>query len=579
MQSAWAQQFEMSLHGDQNVYFLQKSKLKKQYANELELHKSLQTAMQLFLSEGYLASSVDSVVVDSLHTAHVYYFLGNKYQWAQILKTNLPLDLLRSTNLNIDNLFGQRIEPKQLAKLMEKIIVYYENNGYPFAQSTLDSVQISDNKVSAHWLVNKGPLIKIDTMILNDDANVDIKFIQNYLNLREGEIYDERKISAMSARLRELNFIEEAFPWKIFFNSHHTTLYWYLKDKSANNADVLIGLLPNNSEIGNKFLLTGDIKFGFTNVLGYGEKLQINWQNLQYQSPRFNIQTSYPYLFNTPIGCNALLDYYKKDTTFRTIKTQLGLDYFFSAQEQIKLYYQSVSSRLLSINEALLQISKRLPENADYSLKTLGLAFEKQKVDYKLNPRKGWQASLDVSSVQRTMIKNVLVEETINTQTNTSFAYLYDNLKLKSFRYQFSGHLSYYFPIAKRLVLHPMYRFGYIYNQEPLFKNELFQIGGFRLLRGFDEGSLFVNNYNIATIETRLLLSRNSYFFLFADGGYIQRNYPGLVQNDTPYSGGLGMVFETKAGLFNMSYAAGSLGNQAIQIRNSKIHFGYVSYF
>ena len=99
------------------------------------------------------------------------------------------------------------------------------------------------------------------------------------------------------------------------------------------------------------------------------------------------------------------------------------------------------------------------------------------------------------------------------------------------------------------------------------------------MLRGFDEGSLFVNNYEILTIEPRYLLSTNSYFFLFTDVGFIQEKYNTINRNSMPYSVGLGMSFETKSGLFNISYAVGSMQNQGIQFKNSKIHFGYVNYF
>ena len=100
-----------------------------------------------------------------------------------------------------------------------------------------------------------------------------------------------------------------------------------------------------------------------------------------------------------------------------------------------------------------------------------------------------------------------------------------------------------------------------------------------RKIRGFDEGSLFVNNYQILTIEPRYLLSANSYFFLFTDVGFIQEKYNTINRNSMPYSVGLGMSFETKSGQFNISYAVGSMQNQGIQLKNSKIHFGYVNYF
>ncbi|WP_315820083.1 hypothetical protein [Paraflavitalea speifideaquila] len=42
---------------------------------------------------------------------------------------------------------------------------------------------------------------------------------------------------------------------------------------------------------------------------------------------------------------------------------------------------------------------------------------------------------------------------------------------------------------------------------------------------------------------------------------------------------GLGMAFETKAGIFNISYAAGKRDDAKFNLRQAKIHFGYVNYF
>ena len=42
---------------------------------------------------------------------------------------------------------------------------------------------------------------------------------------------------------------------------------------------------------------------------------------------------------------------------------------------------------------------------------------------------------------------------------------------------------------------------------------------------------------------------------------------------------GLGMAFETKAGIFNITYAVGKRDGDKFNFRQSKIHLGYVNYF
>jgi hemolysin activation/secretion protein len=150
---------------------------------------------------------------------------------------------------------------------------------------------------------------------------------------------------------------------------------------------------------------------------------------------------------------------------------------------------------------------------------------------------------------------------------------------LKNNKYQLHTKIQTFLPFKKRATLATILNLGYTISNNTLYKNELYQIGGYRLLRGFDEGSLFVNSYQILTLEPRYLLSTNSYFFLFTDIGFIKEKYNTVNRNSMPYSFGLGMSFETKSGQFNISYAVGTMQNQGIQFKNSKIHFGYVNYF
>lgn len=572
-----AQSFHLELLGNEAAEFEEQVEIPKKYNDYLQAFTAVNNALQTVYKKGFITAAADSIWLTN-DTVYVSIFLGKVYQWAQLKTSNIPAHLLRLSGYEEKAIFNKPIKPSLLSTIMEKMIRYYENNGYPFATAFLDSVSFDNGRVSANLQVKQGPLIIIDTIILNDDAGIEKNFITNYLGIEEGALYDESKIRSISQLIRELPFLEESYPWKIYFGAKETRINLYLKNKSANRADVLIGLLPNNLEIGNKFLLTGDIKFAFVNALERGERIEVNWQNLQFQSPRLVASASYPYLLNTQIGISGNFDYYKKDTSFRTVNGELGFIYQFNARDQLKAFYETGSTRLITVNTSSLISTRRLPENADIRTRSFGLAGGLSRVDYRLNPRRGWLLQFKGAASIRDFLKNSTIESTFDPIRGENFSYLYDSLALRSYRFQLSGVAACFLPLGRRFTLSVQYNGGVMLSEQQLYRNEIFQIGGFRLLRGFDEGSLFVNNYQIGTIEPRYLLSQNSYFFLFSDVGFIGRNYPGLNRRDTPYSLGLGMVFETKAGLFNMAYAAGALEG-GIQFKNSKIHFGYVNFF
>jgi outer membrane translocation and assembly module TamA len=99
-------------------------------------------------------------------------------------------------------------------------------------------------------------------------------------------------------------------------------------------------------------------------------------------------------------------------------------------------------------------------------------------------------------------------------------------------------------------------------------------------LRGFDEESIYATQYQVATAEYRSLLSLNSYIFGFVDAGFIKLNYLNIKANNFFIGSGLGIVYETKAGLLNLSLALGKRNDVPFSLKQAaKIHFGYINYF
>jgi outer membrane protein assembly factor BamA len=72
----------------------------------------------------------------------------------------------------------------------------------------------------------------------------------------------------------------------------------------------------------------------------------------------------------------------------------------------------------------------------------------------------------------------------------------------------------------------------------------------------------------------------NSYFFGFSDIGFTKTIFSTSDFSNSFISGGIGLEFETKFGLLNLSYALGKRNDVKFDIRNSsRIHFGYINYF
>jgi outer membrane protein assembly factor BamA len=526
--------------------------------------------------KGYLAASIDSMGITG-EQYDVFVFLGNRYRWTSLSLDSIPPGIRSQAGISTSQWSSAPLNPRQLSRLTSRLLEWNENNGFPFAKVWLDQVSVDrQGGVTGFLRLDPGGLRKIDSVIVEGNVKVSREFMLRYLDIEEGSPYNEKKLRGITPRLQELSFLQPAAPWAVEFRLTDTRLDLYLKEKKANQLNAIIGLLPNSVETG-KFLLTVDALFAFQNILSRGESISLSYQNLQYRSPRLKADLVWPYLFNTAFGADVHFDLFKKDTTFRRTTLQAGVRYQLNPTDYLRVFYQNQSNRLITVDTQFVRSRKQLPDNVDVSANGGGLELGVNRTDYRLNPRRGWELTLSGSALLR-QVKESDAITGLTDGSGFSYASLYDSLQDRSYQYFLQGSAAYYHPLAKKLVVKAAYNGAWVTGKS-LFRNELYQIGGFKLLRGFDEQSIFADQYHILSLELRLLLDQNSYLTLFSDNGYVSSRFNGSSTEGLYNGFGIGTVLETKSGLFSLSYALGRSENHPVQFRQSRIHFGYIAFF
>lgn len=544
------------------------------FSNANEAYSFVRKIIPDLQAKGYLAASVDSIQISG-NTYSIAVFIGNVYKWAVVDLNELPEIVLSQNGWSKTQWQGKILDPKLIARISEKTLQWAEQNGYPFAAVWLE-VQNKKNEVFAAFKMEKGTLQTIDSISIEGDAKISRNYLLRYLELKDGEIYNEKKLRNISTRLNELAFLQQSFPWKMDFATTGNQLHLYIKEKKSNTLSAIFGLLPNSVETG-KFLLTADAAFLFQNILGNGEYMNVTYQNLQYRSPRFKANVIYPYLFHTLLGLDASFDLFKKDTTFRRTTFHAGLRYQLNATDYVKVFYQNQSNRLGVVDTDFVKTNKRLPDDVDVTATGGGLEINFSRVDNRIIPRNGFDVKLTSTVLQRKIRAS---DEITGLKDASGFDYaaLYDTLVQRSRQLFITGAADYYIPFTGKIILKTAYNGGYMYGKN-FFHNELYQIGGFRLLRGFDEQSIYASQYHVASLELRLLLDGNSYFYFFSDNGWVQTKFSLQSLTDIYNGFGIGTTLQTKSGLFSISYGLGRHNGNPVQFRQSKIHFGYAAYF
>jgi len=530
------------------------------------------TALHL---NAYLEASVDSLYYrDS--TFFAFFHLGPKYEWAALKNGNVPDFMLDAIGYR-ERLYREKpFRMAQLLKLQERLLEYAENHGYPFTKVALDSIRVGAGEASARLILDKGPLILIKELKIEGDAKISDNYVSQYLGIEEGAPYDNGKVLRIRNRIRELPFLTLDKDPIVTFVNDRASILLLLSKKKASRFDFIVGVLPQNAAgqqaNGRSFLITGTFNGELQNQFGLGERIYASFEQLRPETQELELAFDYPYTLGLPIGAGFDFQLYKRDTSYLDLISDLGLQYLFEGGNYLKVFWNNRSSTLLTVNENRLEQQGRLPENLDVRNATFGLEYNLQKLDYRFNPRKGWATLLRAGAGTKRIERNNRIEE-------LGYGELYDTLTLRSFQYRLKAKLEGYLPLFRASALKGSLDAGGIIGEQPVFFNEQFRIGGNRLLRGFDEESVFATRYAVGTLEYRLLIGQNSYLYAFGDYAWVEDNTNTKDLTDFPYGFGAGLTFETGVGLFGVSLAYGKRLDNPLDFSAPKVHFGYVSLF
>lgn len=553
-------------------------KLRPAFADIAQLKSYLENLPTELLSKGYLSASIDSVALDSPVTK-INLFLGQRFQWGYF---ELPDEFKP-----VQQEWGLPVNPGKkkyfinpATDFRNRVLDYLEEKGYPFASVSFDSVRFNGEYLTGKMLINKGVYYKIDSIAQEGSLRLNPRFINRYLGLLPGAPYQPSKLKKIAQRLDELPFAQQQQPWRLNMLGTGGVVSIYLEQKRSNILNVLLGVMPASTQTpGNKLLLTGDANILLRNSFRSGETIAVNWQQIQYQSPRLNLLYQQPYIFGSKAGVDFYFDLFKKDTQFVNLQVRFGVPYEFSLSQSAKVFFLHQQTNVSTVDTNFVLQSGQLPDLAATSATSLGFDYTINTTNYRLNPRYGNELNISIIGGTKRLKASSDIEN-LKDPNNPGFNFgsLYDSIALKTYQFRIKMGAAKYFPTGKASVLKLAATAGW-YQSGNYFRNELFQIGGFRLLRGFDEESIFARNYAVLTTEYRLLSGKSSYFFGFMDAGYAQ--YKDQLQQfgHTYIGSGIGMVLETKNSLINISWAIGKRNDLPLDLRQSKIHLGLINFF
>lgn len=556
--NASAQDWSLDIYNDNSSENSKPIKYEHVIKDSLGVLREIHIYILRLHEASFLEAAMDSVIFNGKH-AEAFVHIGSRHNWSMLHSGNVPDEYLYKSGYKQKFYSKTRFSYKELASLENRVIKYSENSGFPFARIELDSIQLKESYFSATLNYHSGPLIRFDTVALVGTARVKRRFIESYLGITPGALYNQQKVQNLEQQLKQLQYLKVVKAPEVFFSTGKAQPVLFINVRKCNQLDGYIGFQPN-SNASQKLLLTGEFNMNLKNLLQSGKELSIQWKRYDVQSQL--LQTSYvhPRLFHSNIDLKLNFNLLKQDTSFLTLDRNAAIYLGLNSTSKIKFFTGLKSNAALGST----QTNNIQGENYDFKFFNYGVGYTLATVDDIFYPMKGWNITINAATGN----KKILNYESLNTEIK---------IPTSAMQWSAEANIQAFFRIGKKATLLNQFQGGTVQSQN-LVLSDLYRVGGLKTLRGFNENNYYASDFAVYTLEYRYFTDEFSYVMLFANQAYMHNK---LNNNftDWPIGFGTGISFSTKAGVFQFIYALGYAKDQPLSLNLSKIHFGLVSRF
>lgn len=501
-------------------------------------------------------------------THHLFLDPGPYYRYDSLLLRGLsPLYAQKS---GLERLYrkGGPLNWTRLERHLAQCLDLYQQEGYPFAAfrdlELRYRPQGADTlRTTVAYTFDPGPLIRIDSIRLTGNFREEARFVYALMRLAPGDVYQEKRIADIPRVLNNSIYFQQVPAAEVTFTPQQTAVLQVpLTRRRAGKLDVLLGLLPPSEE-SQRLQVTGTMDILLVSPFRQGEWISFQYNKLTSTSLQTKMQVVLPYLLGTPVRVEGELELLKQEEAFLNLDYQASLLYAFSPFLSARFFFRERSSRLL--DSTLADTSRLQPEQLDGNRRMGGVGFEYEQLDYRYNPSRGFAARAQLGLGQQAIRTNVRLPEAV-----------YADLPRSQIARELRLEVRWFQPLWPRHVLHLANR-TYWLDMDYYFRNEQWQLGGARSIRGFNENSFFADFYSFFTLEYRFQLERDSYIFAFGDAAYLEDRVEDRITRPTGF--GLGMNYGTKAGIVSIIYAIGRTADIPLEPARGKIHIGLINQF
>ena len=493
--------------------------------------KDINIFLDSLASIGYYALKIDSTAVEP---CTLYINKGKQFKRIYIKSSEISI----LPQLKYDALTKQYYTDNY-DLLLKKIKDSLSNSGQPFSKiATKTKGYINEFAFAEIEIENSSQRIVNDIKFMGYEKVP--KFVRKEL-LKNELIYNDEAIQNIHDKLDKYRFLTQTDPPKVSFTKDSTIIYVYTKKLRQN---FINGILGFETDEENKLNLQGNVQLSLLNTFNANEKIKIDWKSGLNKSQNLIFETFLPYLFNKNIALETNLNLIKQDSTFFKLEWRNGLLYQLNPDHYVGANFNLANSNYIK------------NQNSDFSKNGFGISYLFQ--DLRMHELQENKTFIKFSS---TLWKRKVNNEADSKTDQTEVIYWVERQQR----------------IYKNHYVNSVFHGGNLIQKGEILENDLYQVGGFNTIRGFNQNSILTPAYNTLSLAYRYIPNNKIFFELFSDLALIQNKTGEDATFFNAY--GLGMQFSTSFGWFQLNYALGSNEGNSTGLSEGKIHLGIKSYF
>jgi hypothetical protein len=439
-------------------------------------------------------------------------------------------------------------EPEFVPVRIQKSLLSWQNNGYPFASFRFDSVRSDGSAADLTGRILPGPAILNGPVIIHGDSSLSPLLIARWIRFRKDEPFSVSAADRIPDLLESLPFSEQLRSSELEWFGNQAIVHVHLRKSGTNSLNGIIGFLPGQNS--GRLMLTGNAEADFTNLLNRGFGLSLRWARFAASSQSLFLDLRAPALTYSGLSLSGQFELFRQDSLYFRQRSRAEIGIGAGGLWQIRFGLQSV-------NSSQNQPGIRIRQSAGSLV--LGLGMESVSAGRIAPSRKFCHA------VFLPGIKNI-VRDGLGKKTTQN-------------EIRIQGAAPLWHPPG-RFWLRGSLDLGFM-QSESITHSDQFRIGGLRSFRGFNENQFFTSSHALMGIQPQVLLDQKFLFSLFAEGLMYQTELKWSGLNAYRYALGFGMGAELESGpnLIQVSIAGGIMKGLMPGLGSSKIHFGYVARF